>query len=54
MNKSAKNSVAFFLAAALVTGVFSVSTPSIIDIEATEDKRNDYKQNDRYEKKLWL
>ena len=51
MNKSAKNSVAFFLAAALITGVFSISTPSIIDIEATEDKRSDYKQNDRYEEK---
>ena len=51
MNKSAKNSVAFFLAAALITGVFAISAPSIIDIEATEDKRSDYKQNDRYEEK---
>ena len=51
MNKSAKNSVALFLAAALITGVFSISNPSIIDIEATGDKRSDYKQNDRYEEK---
>ena len=51
MNKSAKNSVAFFLAAALITGVFSISTPSIIDVEATGDKKDDYKQNDRYEEK---
>ena len=44
MRKSEKNSVAIFLAAALLTGIFAVSAPSIIDTEATEDKRDDYKE----------
>ena len=48
MNKSAKNSVALFLAAALLTGVFSVSSPSIIDTEATEEKKYGYDDDKKY------
>ena len=48
MNKSAKNSVAIFLAAALIAGVFSVSSPSIIDTEATEEKKYGYEKEKRY------
>ena len=46
MRKSEKNSVAIFLAAALLTGLLAASTPSIVDTEATEDKRDDNKRDD--------
>ena len=46
MRKSEKNSVAIFLAAALLTGLLAASAPSIVDTEATEDKRDDYKRDD--------
>jgi hypothetical protein len=48
MNKSAKNSVAIFLTAALLAGVFSVSSPSIIDTEATEKKKYGYEKEKEY------
>jgi hypothetical protein len=48
MNKSAKNSVAIFLTAALLAGVFSVSSPSIIDTEATEEKKYGYEKEKEY------
>ena len=47
MRKSEKSSVAIFLAAALLTGIFAVSAPTIVDTEATEDKNKYYKQKDR-------
>ena len=41
MNKSGKNSIAMFLAATLVAGIFAVISPSFIDVEASGDKRHD-------------
>ena len=45
MNKLGKNSVAIFLAAALVTGIFALASPSFIDVEASGDQRDKYKDN---------
>ena len=45
MNKLGKNSVAIFLAAALVTGIFALASPSFIDVEASGDQRDKHKDN---------
>ena len=45
MYKIGKNSVAIFLAAALVTGIFALASPSFIDVEASGDQRDKHKDN---------
>jgi hypothetical protein len=42
-----KNCVAIFLAAALVTGIFSVISPSFDDAEASGDRNNDKRHGDK-------
>ena len=47
MNIVGKNYVAIFLAATLVTGIFSVIFPSFNDVEASGDRHNDKRHGDK-------
>ena len=47
MNNSGKNTVAIFLAAVFVTGIFAVLSPSIIDTEASGDNKNKDRHGDK-------
>ena len=50
MNKSGKNSIAMFLAATLVAGIFALISPSFIDVEASGDQRDNKHKDNRHDK----